>query len=162
MGFLLTPRGILPGKDKSDAIRSFQPPRTIKQVREFVGICNYFRASVPNFSKISFPLTQLTSNNSRWAKGEMPPRSMTAFRELKAALHNPPVLAYPDPDLKYHLIVELYQESAGTPGGLGASLVQINDEGIPHTLGFASRGLSKHIWEKCKPFALELIIFTYI
>ena len=48
MGFMLTEKGVLPGKDKTEAIRESSPPRNIRQVREFTGLCNYFRASVKN------------------------------------------------------------------------------------------------------------------
>ena len=41
LGHTLTSKGILPGVDKTKAIRDFQPPKNIRQIREFVGLCNY-------------------------------------------------------------------------------------------------------------------------
>ena len=49
LGFTLTPEGILPGKDKTKAIEAFEPPTTLRQVREFVGLCNYFCNSIEGF-----------------------------------------------------------------------------------------------------------------
>ena len=34
--------------------------------------------------------------------------------------------------------------SEDSPGGLGASLVQIDDKGVPRAIGYASRALQKH------------------
>ena len=52
VGFLLTPTGILPGIDKTKAIRESDPPTPIRQVREFIGLCNYFRNLIKDFAKI--------------------------------------------------------------------------------------------------------------
>ena len=144
LGFLLTPTGILPGKEKTEAIREAGPPKNIRQVREFTGLCNYFRASVPNFSGIAAPLNRLTRVGCGWSKGELPPDALKAFNLLKEKLLNPPTLAYPNPKLDYHLMVDASVGSETTAGGLGASLIQIDEKGIPRAIGFASRGLSKH------------------
>ena len=74
----------------------------------------------------------------------MPKSAMEAFKFLKKSLLSAPVLAYPDPKLPYHLMVDAALGSDGSPGGLGASLVQMNEKGIPKAIGFASRGLLKH------------------
>jgi putative transposase len=143
LGFTLTPNGILPGKDKSAAIKDFKPPATVRQVREFVGLCNYFRQSVQNFSELSRPLTALTQKACTWKGGDLPPLALVAFEGLKQALVNPPVLAYPNPELDYHLMVDASIGSVGIPGGVGAALIQIDKEDVPHAIGYASRGLSK-------------------
>ena len=55
---------------------------------------------------------------------------------------SPPILA-PDPARDYHLVVEASIGSEDTPGGIGASLIQIDDDN-PRAVGYASRGLIKH------------------
>jgi hypothetical protein len=42
LGFLLTPEGVKPGTDKLRAVRDAQPPATVHQVRQFLGLCNFF------------------------------------------------------------------------------------------------------------------------
>jgi transposase InsO family protein len=143
LGFTLTPNGILPGKDKSSAIRDFRPCGTVRQVREFVGLCNYFRQSVPNFSRLARPLTALTTKDCTWKGGDLPAPALAAFYKLKDALINPPGLAYPHPDLPYHLMVDASIGSDEIPGGLGAALVQIGEDDVPRAIGYASSGLSK-------------------
>ena len=56
---------------------------------------------------------------------------------------SPPILA-PDLARDYHLVVEASIGSEDTPGGIGASLIQIDDDDNPRAVGYASRGLIKH------------------
>jgi hypothetical protein len=55
LGFVLTPEGIKPGKDKLKAIKNAQPPTDMKAVRSFIGLCNFFRTHIKNFSLVSAP-----------------------------------------------------------------------------------------------------------
>ena len=144
LGFTLTEDGVKPGKDKTQAIRECKPPRTVRQVREFTGLCNYFRASVKDFAAKAAPLNKLTSKNSDWKGGDLPPEALLAFEALRSSLVSPEVLAYPDPQREYHLVVDAAIGSDEAPGGLGASLIQFDDEDRPRAVGFASRGLIKH------------------
>lgn len=142
LGFTLTDKGVLPGMDKTRAIRDFPPPATVKQVRMFVGLCNYFRQSVPNFSLISQHLTGLIKQDSGWKEGKLPEKALEAFQKLKQCLIDPPILSYPD--LEYSLLVDAAMGSENIPGGLGACLVQTDNMGRPKPIAYASRGLSKH------------------
>ena len=145
LGFLLTPEGILPGRDKAKALADFPVPTSVRQVKEFVGLANFFRHSVPNFSTLSQPLTFLTSNSSSWREGlPFPEKALSAFRALQQALISPPVLAYPDPSKQYHLMVDAALGSEHVPGGLGACLVQFDENDVPRAVGFASRRLKTY------------------
>ena len=144
LGFRLTPKGILPGFDKTKAIRDFPQPSTVREVRAFVGLTSYFRQSVPRFSLLSQHLTNLTKKDTAWKGGPLPHSAAKAFEELKTALISPPVLAYPDPSRPYSLMVDASLGSEDLPGGLGACLMQHDDQDQPHPIAYASRGLSKH------------------
>ena len=61
----------LPGKDKTQSIKESSPPRNVRQVSEFTGIFNYFRASFKNFEQKAAPLNRLTSKDSGWKGGEL-------------------------------------------------------------------------------------------
>ena len=47
---------------KLQAVRSFDTPKTKKQVRVFLGLTGYYRRFIPNYSSIVAPLTDLTKN----------------------------------------------------------------------------------------------------
>jgi hypothetical protein len=42
LGLRLTPKGILPGKDKLAAVQKATHPSEVKQIKQFLGLCNFF------------------------------------------------------------------------------------------------------------------------
>jgi len=144
LGFRLTPDGILPGTDKLKAVRDMAAPINVTQIRQFLGLCNYFRTHVRNFSTIAGPLNTLTSKNSGWKGGPLPPDAKLAFHQLKDALCSNPVMAYPRMDRPFHLIVDAATGGQDTKGGFGAILAQENNAGKMHAIAYASRSLKTH------------------
>jgi hypothetical protein len=55
LGFMLTPEGIKPGRNKLQAIQDAQPPTNIKMVRSFIGLCNFFSTHVKDITIIAAP-----------------------------------------------------------------------------------------------------------
>ena len=165
LGFQLTPQGILPGKDKLKAVRDALPPKTVHQVRQFLGLVNFFRNHVRNFAQISAPLTHLTKKDVHWRNGILPPAALKAFEMLKSALCSQPIVAYPRKDRPYALLVDAAvgttaKTADGTietkqAGGLGAILCQADEHGKFHVIAYASRALSKHE-KNYTPFLLEM------
>ena len=70
LGYRITTEGILMEKDKMQAIKNFGTPRNVKEVRSFVGLVNYYRKFIKNFSGLAYPLTQLTKKSVefKWAE----------------------------------------------------------------------------------------------
>jgi hypothetical protein len=156
LGFRLTPRGILPGIDKLQAVRDSVPPTTVHQVRQFLGLCNFFRAHIRNFSLVSCPLNQLTRKDTPWRGGELPLEALKAFNELKSALCSEPVVAYPRKDRPYALIVDAATGRGTLEGGVGAILTQLDPQGNFNVIAYASRALVKHE-KNYTPFLLEMM-----
>jgi len=98
LGFRLTKEGIFPGTDKLKAVKEAQPPGNVKQIRQFLGLCNFFSGHIQNFAQITSPLTNLTKKDSGWRKGALPDNALCAFRHLQTLLCSQPVLAYPRAD----------------------------------------------------------------
>jgi hypothetical protein len=78
LGFRLTPNGILPGKDKLQAVAATPLPANVYQVRQFLGLCNLFRMHIHNFSLLSGRLNKLTSKDCPWQGGQLPPEALKA------------------------------------------------------------------------------------
>ncbi len=124
LGFRLTPNGILPGKDKLQAVAATPPPANVHQVRQFLGLCNFFRTHIRNFSILSGPLNKLTRKDCPWQGGELPPDALKAYKELKHLLVSEPIVDYPRKDRPYSLIVDAATGNDVNDGGLGAILTK--------------------------------------
>ena len=66
----LTPEGATPIAEKLRAMRDWEPPNSVKNVRSFLGFANYYRRFVPGYAGIASPLTLLTKNNIEWHWGQ--------------------------------------------------------------------------------------------
>ncbi|GBO38311.1 Retrovirus-related Pol polyprotein from transposon 412 [Araneus ventricosus] len=63
LGFNISHNKIQPITSNILKITSFQPPRTVKQVRRFLGLCGFYRSLIPGFAELTECLTQLTRKN---------------------------------------------------------------------------------------------------
>jgi hypothetical protein len=143
LGYTLSAKGVSPSKDKLEAVRLAQPPRNTKQIREFIGLCNYFRFLIKDFSRWASPLTELTKRSNDWKGGELPDKAAGCFKYLKETLCAIPVVGYPDNSGEFHLYTDGCSGDKENRGGLGAVLMQMQ-EGQEKVLAYASRGLKDH------------------
>lgn len=115
LGHIVGRDGVKVDPDKCVVIRDWPVPTNVKEVQRFLGLANYYRKFVKNYSTIAAPLTDLTGKHSTWQWGHT---QQTAFLALKAALSSAPVLAYPD----FGKPFELYADAS--IHGTGAILSQ--------------------------------------
>ena len=78
--FVVSPKGILPDPDKISTAKSFPVPKSVKDVRSFLGLCNYYHQFVKEFAKNASPLNRLTRKDITFAWS---PECATAFNSLK-------------------------------------------------------------------------------
>lgn len=149
LGFRLTPNGVLPGIDKLKAVREALPPSNVHEVRQFMGLCNFFRGHVRNFAQISAPLNALTRKEDTWKQGPLPDEAQKAFKTLQMILTSNPIIHYPQPELTYALVT-----NAGVTG-YGATLAQVLPDGSFQTVSYASRKLKEHE-RNYAPFLMEM------
>jgi hypothetical protein len=93
LGHVLTINGLMPQKDKIEAIMSFKIPKTVKQLQNFLGLAYYYRKFIKDFSKIASPLFR---NTEKGKKFEWNIEQQQAFERLKSALTSDSILIYPD------------------------------------------------------------------
>ena len=110
LGFKVSAEGIFPQKEKIEAVKSFPVPKSVKEVRSFLGLCNYYRRFVEGFAQIASPLNKLTRKNVPFVWSS---ECQTAFEELKRRLCAPPILAYPNFSLPFHLYTDASQTAIG-------------------------------------------------
>jgi hypothetical protein len=131
------------------AIRDTRPPSNLKQIREFVGLANYFRFLIKDFSKMSAPMTALTKKDSGWKEGKLPEEAYQAFLVLKEKLMQQPIVAYPKREGSFMLRTDTCLGDKDNVGGLGAVLLQqqstaADEEKAWKVIAYASRPLKKH------------------
>ena len=56
-GFRCSKEGLSTDPEKVEAMLNLAQPRTLRQVRAFLGMVGYYRRLVPNFSQKTAPLT---------------------------------------------------------------------------------------------------------
>ena len=110
LGFVVSSEGILPDPGKLSAVETFPVPSCVKDVRSFLGLCNYYRRFVKDFAKIASPLNRLTRKSVPFV---WDPSCKAAFQELKAHLCSPPILEYPDFSQAFHLHTDASQSAIG-------------------------------------------------
>ena len=131
MGLVLSGRGIGPADAKVKAVFEAREPRTLAEVRSFLGLVNYSSRFIPDLATIAAPLRKLTRKNVifRWGKSEQ-----ESFVELKRRLADAETLGYYDKSAPTKVIAD------ASPVGLGAVLVQEQD-GEFRIISYASRNL---------------------
>ncbi|UYV85104.1 K02A2.6-like [Cordylochernes scorpioides] len=131
-GHLVDGEGVHPDPGKVDAMSKFPTPKSLTDVRSFIGMCSYYRRFIKNFAQKAEPLHRLLRKDTRFEWG---PDQRQAYESLKLALASEPVLAHFDE--KY--ATELHTDASGF--GIGAVLVQVQG-GSEKPIGYASRTLS--------------------
>ena len=95
---------------KTQAIQQMQPPTTPKQVQAFLDLVGYYRKFIKSFAKIAKPLTLLTRQQ---VKFDWTPSHHKAFLTLKEAILQAPILCDPDPNRKYIVYTDAYDDACG-------------------------------------------------
>ncbi|GBG88305.1 hypothetical protein CBR_g46872 [Chara braunii] len=98
LGHVLDGDGIKPEDGKIAAIRDWPTPRTLTELRSFLGLANYYRKFVRNFSTIAAPLRRLLKKEAIW---QWDKDCTSALKKLKRALIEYPVLKVADPSLPF-------------------------------------------------------------
>ena len=93
LGHFISKAGIEVDPSKTEAVRTFPVPKTLKQLRGFLGMANYYRRFIEGMSKRAAPLNTLLKKDKKFTWGD---EQQQAFDDIKGALCEAPVLIHPD------------------------------------------------------------------
>ena len=136
-GYAFSAEGMKADEKKVQAIKETATPKTVSELRSFLGLVNYVSRFIKDFATIAAPLRDLTKKSTKWTWTD---QHQAAFDSLKEALTSKSVVAYFDPKKSTEIIVD------ASPVGLGAILTQktVRSDGTVHAkvCAYASRALS--------------------
>ena len=120
-------------KDKCDAIRNLESPKTLRQTRAFCGMVNFLSSFLPNFQWLLIPIYDLQKKvkTFKWTD-----EVEKAFNEIKTLLVSPPVQRAPTPDCLFRLESDTLREGVG-----GTLLHKQGDKWV--VIGYHSKRLPK-------------------
>ena len=92
----------------------------MKDVQKFLGLANYYRQFVKDFTKIAKPLYEMMRKETKWNWGE---RQQKVFEKLKERFTTEPVLVIPDLDREMRVEADASDFATG-----GVLLMKCKDE----------------------------------
>ena len=143
LGHIVSRDGVKADPEKLRAITSYPTPRDVKELRQFLGLTNYYRRFIEGYSVIAEPLHKLTRKSAagyKWT-GECG----RAFEVLQQRLVSPPILAYPQFEHKFTLATD------ASDSALGGVLSQVID-GQEHVISYWSQGRTKLLYSGERSF----------
>jgi hypothetical protein len=93
LGHVLSGKGVAVDPSKIEAVSKWQSPKSVTEIRSFLGLAGYYCRFIENFSKIAKPMTELLKSNTSF---EWSDKCEASFQELKTRLTTTPVLTLPD------------------------------------------------------------------
>lgn len=118
--------------NKLQLIEKHLPPKSIKELRSFLGICSFLRGYIPNFSFAAQPLFNLLkkTENFRWESEQQ-----TAFEDLKHKCASAITLSHPK--VNKQLVIQTDSSMRGIAG----VMFQYHENNNPNIIAVASRSL---------------------
>ena len=148
LGHTISNEGIRTDKRKTEKVHAWPAPKSIEDLRSFLGLCGYYRKFIKDYGKIVSPLEEACKE--KWNKKRT--KKMTplvwneeldkSFRNLKVALTSAPVLAFPSKNGRFILDTDASHDCIGAV----LSQMQGSEEKV---IAYASRKLSQSERQYC-------------
>ena len=115
LGHEISSEGWKPPEDRVDAIKNYPQPKTIVELRRFVGILNFYRKFIPNAAELQSPLNSLFKKRKKNDKTAIEwTQSLTkSFNECEESLANSTILNFIDQTTPLRLTTDASDVSVG-------------------------------------------------
>ena len=134
LGHIVSEQGIKPDADKLKAVSNYPAPKNSKELKQFLGLSNYYRRFIQNYAQIAEPLHRMLRKSKHPFQWDA--SCQKAFDTLKQKLTTSPILAYPN----FTLPFIVYSDASDTAIGGILGQIQNNHEVV---LCYWSRQLTK-------------------
>ena len=117
LGFRISKNGVKSMESKTAAIAEIKVPKTLKQLRSFLGSVHHLSKFIPNLAKICHPLRPLLKKNEKFLWTE---NHQTHFEHIKTTIANATENTHFSPTLETRVNCDASRQ------GLGTALEQLN------------------------------------
>jgi hypothetical protein len=132
LGMIVSREGIKIDDSKVKANREWPTPKTVRGVRSFLGLANFYRRFIEGYTQVTRPLNDLTKKNTPFTWKEA---QQTGFDTLKNRFTTAPILTYPDNDQIFCLETDASNFATG-------AVLFIEQNGKWHPVAFSSHSMS--------------------
>ena len=134
LGFLVGKDGLRVNPKKIEVLKTWPVPKSLLEIRSFLGLLQFFRRFIPKFSEVAAPMTNLTKKDMGIEKWDE--KCDEAFEKLKMFITNAPILVSPDWKKPFRCHIDASQIA------VGGTLTQLDDNGKERVIAFFSKKLS--------------------
>ena len=126
--------GLSVDHQKIEKIETWPTPKNITELQSFLGLANYYRRFIHQYSLKTSALRELLKKNSEftWKR-----KHEDEFEKLKETLTTTPLLRIPNPNQKFVLFFD-----AASTNGISGILSQPDEKGDLHPVAYESRSLT--------------------
>jgi hypothetical protein len=148
LGYKITKDGTMTDNSKIEKIVDWPTPKTLEDLRSWLGLCGYYRKFIKKYAEVVLPLEEKCKNiwtNKRKKTSthlEWNDECQLAFQKLKEALSSAPILAYPTANDQFIIDCDASHDT------IGAVLSQKQD-GIERVIAYASKKLTSTQRQYC-------------
>ena len=124
-----------PSPEKVWALKTYPVPQDVTQLRGYLGLAQFFKKFIRNFSELAEPLHRMTQKGVTYSWNM---ECETSFKAIKNRLIEEAMLAHRDPKAK----LAIHCDASNT--ALGSVLMQELSPGVYQPLQYGGRALNKH------------------
>lgn len=137
LGHKVNSEGITALPTKVEAIASYPRPTTVKELRRFLGMFNFYRRCIPRAAELQAALNRHLAGSKKNDSSHIPwtEESVQAFERCKAAIKEAAVIGHPKPDAELVLVCDASSTAMG-------AVLQQREGTSWRPLGFFSKSLT--------------------
>ena len=122
---------------KTLTVKNFPEPKSIRDIRAFIGLTSFFRMAIRDYSLLSAGLNKLIRKDSGYTRGPLPAAGRESFEVLRKALISRPCLAPVNFNKEFIVTTDASQSH------YASCLSQKDDSGVERPCGYSSKLLSE-------------------
>lgn len=113
MGYIVDNLGLRPDPEKIECVLKVPLPKTVTDLRRFVGMASWYRRFISSFAEMAAPLHDLIKGGGKGRKLVWNENAINSFHKLKDSLVSAPLLQPPNFDKHFTIFCDASDECIG-------------------------------------------------